>query len=151
MGVMTEAPYGLLAETTVRSALIPAVGRARMPAAARALRLTALACRNAFAEVRDVVVVDDERPSQHGLEGAGEAALRTPRQVILEVAALGPLRDSGDVIRVVLIAHDPDGLAAIVLEALAQDLQQQVGDIVSAAGLGEQLVGDQGAHQRIPL
>ena len=38
-----------------------------------------------------------------------------------------------------------------MLEALAEDLQQQVGDIVPAAGLGKQLVGDQGAHQRIPL
>ncbi len=118
---------------------------------ARALRLNALACRDAFAEVRCVVVVDDERPSQHGLEGAGEAALRTPREVVLEVAALGPLRESGDVIRVVLIAQDPDGLAAIVLEALAQDLHQQVGDIVPTAGLGKELVGDQGAHQCIPL
>jgi hypothetical protein len=69
---------------------------------------------------------------------------------VLEVVALGPLRESGDVIRVVLIAQDPDGLAAIVLEALAPDLQQQVGDIVPTAGLGKQLVGDQGAHQRIP-
>ena len=67
---------------------------------------------------------------------------RPPREVVLEVAALGPLRDSGDVIRVVLIAHDPDGLAAFVLEALAEDLYQQVGDIVPAAGLGKQFVGD---------
>ena len=44
------------------------------------------------------------------------------RHARYEVAALGPLCDSGDVIRVVLIAHDPDGLAAIELEALAQDL-----------------------------
>jgi len=109
------------------------------------------ACRDAFAEVRDVVVVDDERPSQHGLEGAGEAALRTPREVILEVAALGPLRDSGDVIRIVLIAHDPYRLAAFVLEALAKDLYQQVGNIVPAAGLGKQFVGDEGAHRRVPL
>src|SRR5690242_10499645 len=65
---------------------------------AHALSLNALACRDAFAEVSNVVVVDDERPSQHGLEGAGEAALRTPREVVLEVAALAPLRDSGDVI-----------------------------------------------------
>jgi hypothetical protein len=101
-----------------------------------ALRLNALAGRDAFAEVCDVVVVDDERPGQHGLEGAGEAALGTPCQVVVEVAALGPLRESGDVIRVVLIAQDPDGLAAFVLEALAQDLQQQAGDIVPAAGLG---------------
>src|SRR6266851_742253 len=89
----------------------------------RALRLNVLACRDAFAEVRYAVVVDDERPGQHGLERAGEAVLRTPREVVIEVAALGPLRDSGDVIRVVLIAHDPDGLAAIGLEALAQDLK----------------------------
>ena len=118
---------------------------------ARALRLTAQACGDAFAEVRNVVVVDDERPSQHGLEGAGEASLRTPREVVLEVAALGPLRESGDVIQVVLVAQDPDGLAAVVLEALAEDLRQQPGDIVPAAGLGKQFVGDQGAHQRIPL
>ena len=44
---------------------------------------------------------------------------------------------SGDMIRVVLIAQDPDGLAAIVLEALAEDLQQQVGDIVPMAGAGQ--------------
>src|SRR3984957_12235329 len=118
---------------------------------ARALRSDALACRDAFAEVRYVVVVDDERPGQHGLEGAGEAALGTPREVVLEVVAFGPLRESGDVIRVVLIAQDPDGLAAIVLEALAEDLQQQAGDIVPTAGPGEQRVGDQGAHQWIPL
>jgi hypothetical protein len=55
------------------------------------------------------------------------------------------------VIRVVLVPHDPDSLAAFVLEALTQDLQQQAGDIVPAAGLGKQLVGDQGAHQCIPL
>jgi hypothetical protein len=114
------------------------------------LVVNALACRDACAEVRDVVVVDDERPGQHGLEGGAEAALGTPREVVVEVVALGPLRESGDVIRVVLIADDPDGLAAVVLEALAQDLQQQVGDIVPTAGLGEELVGDQGAHQRIP-
>jgi hypothetical protein len=64
--------------------------------------------------------VDDERPSQHGLEGVGEAAGRTPGEVVLEVAALGPRRDAGDVIRVVLVAYDPDSLAAIKLEALAQ-------------------------------
>jgi hypothetical protein len=116
-----------------------------------ALRLSALACRDAFAEVGDVVVADDERPGQHGLEGAGEAPLGTPCQVVVEVAALGPLREPGDVIRVVLIAHDPDGLAPFVLEALAEDFQQQAGDIAPAAGLGKQLVGDQGAHQRIPL
>src|SRR6476646_10081907 len=62
----------------------------------------ALACREAFAEVRRVVVVDDERPGQHGLEVAGEAALGTPREVVPEVVALGPLRESGDVIRVVI-------------------------------------------------
>jgi hypothetical protein len=78
--------------------------------------------------------VDDERPGQHGLELAGEAALGTPREVVPEVVALGPLRESGDVIRVVLIAQDPDGLAAIVLEALAEDLQEQVGDIVPRPG-----------------
>ena len=66
-------------------------------------------------------------------------------------AALGPLREPGDVIRVVLVPHDPDSLAAFVLEALTQDLLQQAGDIVPAAGLGKQLVGDQGAHQCIPL
>jgi hypothetical protein len=95
--------------------------------------------------------VDDERPSQHGLKVGGEAALGTPGEIVLEVVALGPLRESGDVIRVVLIAQDPDGLAAIVLEALAEDLQQQVGDIGPTAGLGEQLVGDQSAHRRILL
>src|ERR1700751_2534199 len=107
--------------------------------------------RRAFAEVRYVVVVDDERPGQRGLEGAGKAALGTPREGVLEVATLGPLREPGDVIRVVLIAHDADGLAALVLEALAEDLYQQVGDIVPMAGLGKQFVGDQDAHQRIPL
>src|SRR6185503_10902005 len=114
---------------------------------ARALTLSGLAGRDAFAEERDVVVVDDERPGQHGLKGAGEAPLGTPCQVVVEVAALGPLRESGDVIRVVLVPHDPDSLAAFVLEALTQDLQQQAGDIVPAAGLGKQLVGDQGAHR----
>jgi hypothetical protein len=94
--------------------------------------------------------VDDERRSQHGLEGVGEAARRTPREVVLEVAALGPLRDAGDVIRVVLVAYDPDGLAAIKLEALAQDLQQQVRDIVPTAGLAEEFVGDQGADGASP-
>src|SRR5260370_25188520 len=33
---------------------------------ARALRLNAPTCRGAFAEVRYVVVVDDQRPGQHG-------------------------------------------------------------------------------------
>src|SRR5689334_10033649 len=123
---------------------------------ARALTSNALARRaaprrDAFAEVRYVVVVDDERPGQHGLEGAGKAALGTPREIVLEVATLSPLREPGDVIRVVLIAHDADGLAALVLEALAEDLYQQVGDIVPMAGLGKQFVGDQGTHQCIPL
>jgi hypothetical protein len=111
-----------------------AAASGRSALAGSSLRLNALACRDAFAEVRYVVVVDDERPGQHGLEGAGKAALGTPREVVLEVAALGPLREPGDVIRVVLIAHDPDGLAATVLEALAEDLYQQVGDIVPMAG-----------------
>src|SRR6476646_3555625 len=79
---------------------------------ARALTLSGLAGRDAFAEERDVVVVDDERPSQHGLKGAGEAPLGTPYQVVVEAAALGPLRESGDVIQVVLVPHDPDSLAA---------------------------------------
>jgi hypothetical protein len=65
--------------------------------------LNALACRDAFAEVRYVVVVDDETAESVWPRGVGEAALRTPREVILEVVALGPLRESGDVIRVVLI------------------------------------------------
>jgi len=63
---------------------------------------------------------------------------RPPREVVLDVVALRPLRDSGDVIRVVLIAYDPDDLAAIVLEALAQNLDQKVGDIVPTARLGKE-------------
>ena len=35
-----------------------------------------------------------------------------------------PRRDSGDVIRVVLIAYDLDDLAVILLNALAEDLDQ---------------------------
>ena len=57
---------------------------------------------------------------EHGLEGGGEAVLRPPRDVVLEVVAFSPLRDPGDLIRVVLIAYDPDDLAAIVLKALVQ-------------------------------
>jgi len=48
----------------------------------------ALTCRDAFAEVRHVVVVDDERPGQHGLEVAGEAALGTPREVVPRASRL---------------------------------------------------------------
>ena len=81
--------------------------------------------------------MNDERPGQHGLEGGGVALLCTPREVVVVVVALRPLRDSGDVIRIVLIADDPDDLAAIVLKALAQYLDQQIGDIVPAAWLGK--------------
>lgn len=59
--------------------------------------------------------MDDELWGQHGLERGGEVALRTPREVVLEVVALRPLRDSGDVIRVILIAFDPGDLATIEL------------------------------------
>jgi hypothetical protein len=68
--------------------------------------------------------------------------LRTPREVVVVVVALRPLRDSGDVIRVVLIAYDPDDLATIVLKALAQNLDQKVGDIAPTARLGKELGGD---------
>jgi hypothetical protein len=77
--------------------------------------------------------------------------LRAPGDVVLEVSALGPLRQSGDVIRVVLIAQDPDDLAAIALEALAEDLEQQGGDIIPPAGLGKELVGDQGLISAFPF
>ena len=77
--------------------------------------------------------------------------LRTPCEVVLDVVALSPLRHSGHVIRIVLIADDPDDLATIELEALAQNLDQKVGDIVPAARLGKELVGDQGTHYRIPF
>ena len=63
--------------------------------------------------------------------------LGTPREVVVVVVALRPLRDSGDMVRIVLIAYDPDDLAAIVLKALAQYLDQQIGDIVPAAWLGK--------------
>jgi predicted esterase YcpF (UPF0227 family) len=56
------------------------------------------------------------------------------------------LRDSGNVIRVVLIADDPDDFAAIVLKALAQNLDQKVRDIIPAAWLGKELGGYKGAH-----
>jgi hypothetical protein len=55
--------------------------------------------------------------------------------------AFRSLRDSGDVIRVVLIAYDTDDFAAIVLKALAQNLDQKVGDIVPTAWLGKELGG----------
>jgi hypothetical protein len=83
--------------------------------------------------------VNDERPGQHGLEGAGEALLRTPRKVVVVVVALRPLRDSGDVIRVVLIAYDPDDLATIVLKDLAQNLDQKAGDIIPTARPGQRI------------
>jgi hypothetical protein len=111
-----------------------------------ALTVGGLRRSNAFPEVGDVVMVDDERPGQHGLEGGGEAALRTPCEVVVVVVALSPLRDSGDVIWVVLIADDPDDFAAIVLKALSEDLDQKVGDILSTARQGKELRRDQGAH-----
>jgi hypothetical protein len=61
--------------------------------------------------------VDDEWSGKHGLEGGGVAVLCTPGKVVLEVVPLRPLRDAGDVIRVVLISYDPDDLAAIELNA----------------------------------
>jgi len=88
--------------------------------------------------------VNDERPGQHGLEGGGEASPCTAREVVVVVVALRPLSDSGDLIRVVLIAYDPDDLATIVLKALAPNLDQKAGDIVPAARLGKEFGGDQG-------
>jgi len=60
-----------------------------------------------------VVVVDDERFSEHGLERAGEPPLGAPGQVVLVVAPLGPLREARDVVGAVLVAQDPDGLARL--------------------------------------
>jgi hypothetical protein len=89
--------------------------------------------------------VDDEGLGQHGLEGGGEAALGAPGEVVGVVVAFGPLGQPGDVIGVVLVAQDANGLAVVVLEALAEDLQQQVGDLVAAPRLGEEL-GDNPAR-----
>jgi hypothetical protein len=80
----------------------------------RTLGSTSICGSDAFAEIRDVVVTDDERSGQPGLEGGREAFLGPPRSVVVVVVALSPLRDSGDVIRVVLIAYDPDDFTAIV-------------------------------------
>src|SRR6266699_4149597 len=97
-----------------------------------------------------VVVVDDERFGEHGLERAGEPPLGAPGQVILVIAPLGPLREARDVVGVVLVAQDPDGLAAFVLQALAQDLQEELLDIVPATGPGVKLGYDMGAHDQVP-
>jgi hypothetical protein len=86
----------------------------------RTLGTASIGGSDAFAEIRDVVVMDDERSGQHGLEGGREAFLRPPREVVVVVVALSPLRDSGDVIRVVLIGCDPDDFAAIVLKVSAR-------------------------------
>ena len=45
-------------------------------------------------------------------------------QAFLVVVPLGPLGEAGHVVGVVLVAHDPDGLAAFVLRALAENLQE---------------------------
>jgi hypothetical protein len=50
------------------------------------------------------------------------------------------------VVGVVLIAYDPDGLAAFELQALAENLQEEALDIIPAAGLGVELGDDIGAH-----
>jgi hypothetical protein len=64
--------------------------------------------------------------------------------------ALRPLSESRDVIRIVLIAYDPDDLAALELKAFTQYLDEEVGDIVPSARLGTELVGNQGAHSAQP-
>src|SRR6266566_515013 len=97
-----------------------------------------------------VVVVDDERFGEHCLVRAGEPPLGAPGQVILVIAPLGPLREARDVVGVVLVAQDPDGLAAFVLQALAQDLQEELLDIVPATGPGVKLGYDMGAHDQVP-
>jgi hypothetical protein len=56
------------------------------------------------------------------------------------------VHQGSDVIRIVLIAYDPDDLAAIEPKAFAQYFDQEVGDIVPTARLDVELVGDQGAH-----
>src|SRR5439155_1977027 len=58
---------------------------------------------------------------------------------------------SGDMIRVVLIAQDPDGLAAIVLGLSPRISSSRLVTLSRWPGLGNQLVGDQSAHRRIPL
>ena len=65
--------------------------------------------------------------------------------------ALSPLRDSGDVIGVVLIAHDADDFAAIVLKALSEDLDQKVGDVVPKPGWAKNSVVTRVLIWRIPF
>jgi hypothetical protein len=49
------------------------------------------------------------------------------------------------VIGIVLIAQNTDDLAVVMLETLAEDLQQQVSDIVATPGPGKELGGNR-AH-----
>jgi hypothetical protein len=48
------------------------------------------------------------------------------------------------VIKIVLIAHDPDDLATLELKALAQNLDHGVGDILATPRPVIELVGDPG-------
>jgi hypothetical protein len=57
------------------------------------------------------------------------------------VVAFGPLGNAGDVIRVILIPYDPDDFAAVVLQALSEDFDEKVGDIITSARLSEELGG----------
>ena len=64
----------------------------------------------------------DEGLRQHRLECRCEPAGSSPGKVALKVLTLSPLGEAGDVVWVVLVAHDPDCLTTFPLEAVAQDL-----------------------------
>src|SRR5438445_459192 len=87
-----------------------------------------------------------------GLPWAGCSTLTadSAELAVIRQRALGPLPEARDVVGVVLVAQDPDGLAAFVLQALAQDLQEELLDIVPATGPGVKLGDDMGAHDQVP-
>jgi hypothetical protein len=73
-----------------------------------------------------------------------------PSRVVLVVVALGPQREGDDVVGVLLVARDPDRFAAVMLQALAEDLQEQALDIVPTPGLGVKLGDHVRTHDGVP-
>lgn len=69
-----------------------------------------------------------------------EASLGPPVQVLRVVPPLGPRRDPRDMLRVVLVPDDPDRLASLVLQALAEDLDEQASDMAARPGLAKNWV-----------
>jgi hypothetical protein len=54
------------------------------------------------------------------------------------------------VVGAVLVTRDPDRFAAFMLQALAEDLQEQALDIVPTAGPGVKLGDNLGTHDGVP-